>query len=121
MDTEDVQLTSAELIYATFTETPLEGENPKSLKKAKQSPKWPEWKCTVKTELAQLQAIGTWELADKPADTILISNKWVFDKRSSKLNDILKYKRRLVAKGCAQRPGHDYLETFSPVVQLETI
>src|SRR6516164_1309786 len=88
MNTEDVQLTSAELIYATFTETPLEGEDSKSLKEAKQSLKWPEWKCTVKTELAQLQAMETWELADKPADTILISNKCIFDKRSSKLDDI---------------------------------
>ena len=33
----------------------------------------------------------------------------------------MKYKARLVAKGCVQQPGFDYNETYSPVVQLETI
>ena len=32
-----------------------------------------------------------------------------------------KYKARLVAKGCLQCPEFDYNETYSPVVQLETI
>ena len=34
---------------------------------------------------------------------------------------LTKYKVRLVTKGCAQRPGHDYLEMHLPVVQLEMI
>ena len=72
-------------------------------------------------ELKQLQETGTWELVDKPADAIPIGNKWVFAKKHNKQGDLLKYKGRLVAKGFAQRPGHDYLETFSPVVRMETI
>ena len=27
----------------------------------------------------------------------------------------------MVAKGCSQRPGYDYQDTFSPVIQMETI
>ena len=26
-----------------------------------------------------------------------------------------------LAKGCSQRPGYDYQETFSPVVRMETV
>jgi hypothetical protein len=65
--------------------------------------------------------MGTWILVDKPEDAIPISNKWVFLKKLNKNGEIIKYKARLVAKGCSQRPGFDYLETFSPVVWMETI
>jgi hypothetical protein len=85
-----------------FTETPLGGDEPRSLQEAKRSPKWPEWEHTVQTELAQLQEMGTWKLVDKPVDAVPISNKWVFLKKYNKLGDLLKYKGRLVAKGCAQ-------------------
>jgi hypothetical protein len=44
---EQIQLTSAERIYATFTETPLGGDEPWSLQEAKQSPEWPEWEHAV--------------------------------------------------------------------------
>ena len=94
---------------------------PESLEEAKRSPEWSEWEKAIKSELDQLQNMGTWILVDKPKDAIPISNKWVFSKKLNKNGKVLKYKARLVAKGCAQRPGHDYLETFSPVVRMETI
>ena len=34
---------------------------------------------------------------------------------------LTKYKARLIAKGCAQHLGHDYIETHLPIVCLETI
>ena len=70
----------------------------------------------IKIELDQLTKMGTWNLVDKPTEAVPISNKWVFLKKFNKNGEIIKYKARLVAKGCAQRLGHDYLETFSLVV-----
>jgi hypothetical protein len=94
---------------------------PESLEEAKRSPEWNEWEKAIKVELDQLTEMGTWILVDKPDDAIPISNKWVFLKKLNKNSEIIKYKARLVAKGCSQRPGFDYLETFSPVVRMETI
>jgi hypothetical protein len=65
--------------------------------------------------------MGTWELVERPPDAIPIANKWRFVRKRNKAGEIIKYKAWLVAKGCAQRPGHDYVETFSPVVRMETI
>jgi len=92
-----------------------------SLNEAKDSPDWPEWERTIRSELNQLQEKGTWKLTDPLDDAIPLTNKWVFVKKKDKDGNIIKYKARLVAKGYAQRPGHDYLETHSPVVRLETI
>ena len=98
-----------------------EGDEPKSLKEALGSPEWLKWEHAVKEELDQLQKRGTWILTKKPANAIPINNKWVFTKKYNKEGNLLRYKGRLVVKGCAQRPGQDYTETFSPVVRLETL
>jgi hypothetical protein len=75
----------------------------------------------IQTELDQLSHMGTWELVDKPLGAIPILNKWVFTKKRNKEGVLTKYKARLITKGYAQRPGHDYLKTHSPIVCLETI
>ena len=65
--------------------------------------------------------MDTWELVDKPPDSIPIANKWVLTKKFNKDSEPVKYKARLVVKGFAQQLGPDYNETFSSVVCLETI
>lgn len=74
-----------------------------------------------KEELSQLLKKGTWKLTEKPAEAIPITNKWVFTKKYNKDGNLLKYRAQLVVKGCTQRPGYDYNETFSPIIRLETI
>jgi hypothetical protein len=72
-------------------------------------------------ELDQLQWKGTWQLVEKLLGVAPITNKFVFAKKCDKDGNIVKYKVRLVAKGCAQRPGFNYLETHSPVVRMEML
>ncbi len=72
-------------------------------------------------ELQQLQEKQTWKLVDSPDQAIPLTNKWVFVKKRDKKGEITKYKARLIAKGCTQRPGHDYIEMHLPVIRLETI
>jgi len=92
-----------------------------SLKDAKKSADWPKWEKAVQIELTQLQQMGTWRLVEKPPDAIPLANKWTFVRKRNKAGEIVKHKARLVVKGCAQRPGYDYVEPFSPVVRMETI
>jgi hypothetical protein len=96
-DNEDV----TQEAYTTLAESFLTADEPKSLKQAMESPEREEWEHTVKSEMDQLQKMGTWVLVDKPTDTIPISNRWVFIKKYNKDGNLLKYKGRLVAKGCS--------------------
>jgi hypothetical protein len=65
--------------------------------------------------------MGTWELVNKPPDAVTIPNKWTFIKKHNKASEVVQHRGQLVVKGCTQHPGHDYMETFSPVVQVETL
>jgi hypothetical protein len=107
--------------YTTLAKSFPTADKPKSLKQAMESPEREEWERAVKSKMDQLQKMGTWVLVDKPTDTIPISNRWVFIKKYNKDSDLLKYKGRLVAKGCSQQPRHNYQETYSPVVRMETL
>ena len=108
-------------IFTAYAEKTLRRTDPKMYREARESSEWPHWEKAIETELSQLKSMGTWEMVKCSKDAKLISNKWVFTRKFSKTGELLKYKARLVAKGCAQRPGYDFDQTFSPVIQLETI
>ena len=46
--------------------------------------------------------------------------KWVFVRKRNEKNEIVRYKARLVVQDFSQRPGIDYEETYSPVMDAIT-
>ena len=51
----------------------------------------------------------------------MIGCKWVFALKRNPDGSVEKYKARLVAQGCSQKPNVDYKETFVPNVRHSTI
>jgi hypothetical protein len=96
-------------------------DSPISLKDVKQSPDWPEWEKVINAKLEQLWGMKIWKLVKRLDSTIPIANKWLFIKKTNNTSQIEKFKACLVIKGCSQHSEYDYNETYSPVVQLETL
>ncbi|KAD4585160.1 hypothetical protein E3N88_22761 [Mikania micrantha] len=46
--------------------------------------------------------------------------KWIFVRKRNEKNEVIRYKARLVAQGFSQRPGIDYDETYSPIMDAIT-
>lgn len=94
---------------------------PVTFAEATQSEMSQEWVASIQKEIDALEANQTWELQDLPEGKKAIGSKWVFDIKGDKDGNVMRFKSRLVAKGCAQQYGIDFFETFSPVVRYSPV
>lgn len=78
------------------------------------------WIKAMNDELKSLRQNDTWTLVELPMSVRPIQSKWVY-KTKVNSDGTIGYKARLVIKGCAQRKGIDYEETYAPVVKYNTI
>jgi hypothetical protein len=113
---EEIQIGTLDIYQVT-----LGSPDPSTVREARTFDDWPEWEKAIRSKLDQLAGFGTWQLVDCPKDAIPIPNKWVFVKKYNKQGELVKYKARLVVKGCAQRPGFDYTDTYTPVMRMEML
>ncbi|GBO45056.1 Retrovirus-related Pol polyprotein from transposon TNT 1-94 [Araneus ventricosus] len=71
----------------------------------------------MEDEIESLNKHEIWELVDKPDNTKIVKSKWVY---TIKKDSTPKFKARLVATGFNQVKNVDYLESYSPVVNIDT-
>ena len=92
---------------------------PKTLREARLSPWWPQYRAAAQIEYDGHIQSGTWDLVPKasiPPGKNILRGKWVFDDKRGEDGKILKYKARFVAMGFTQKEGVDYNETFAVCV-----
>jgi hypothetical protein len=75
----------------------------------------------MQQEYSSLIDNGTWELVDLPPGRMVINGMWIYKDKSDSAGDVSRFKARFVAKGCSQRAGLDYTETFSTVIRMASM
>jgi len=65
--------------------------------------------------------LNTWTIADLPPGKKAVGCKLVFALKYTPTGFIDRYKARLVAQGFSQKPGEEFLETFSPTIRAESL
>lgn len=74
----------------------------------------------MKREIEALERHKVWKIQPRTKDMKIMKSKWIYSLKDEANNDSETYKARLVGVGCSQREGIDYLESFSPVIKLES-
>jgi hypothetical protein len=75
------------------------------------------WQRAMNSEIDQLNHISTWTpLSVLPPNASALNYKWVHEVKSDGT-----HRSRLTVKGCGQRYGRDFSETFAPVVRLTIV
>jgi hypothetical protein len=94
---------------------------PKSYLAALDNAHAPQWQAAKQHEYSSLIDNGTWELVVLPPSRVVVSNMWIYKVKPDTAGDVSRFKARFVAKGCSQRDGLDYTETFSPVILMASL
>ncbi|KAJ1040540.1 hypothetical protein NDA10_007415 [Ustilago hordei] len=79
---------------------------PLSLNEAKAHDDWHWWKEAMDSEMASMDKMNVFELANIPMDSKLISVQWVYKLKLDTQHQAMRYKARLVAQGAPVWPAY---------------
>ena len=93
---------------------------PKTYREAVQLPEGKLWHEAALREMQAHEENETWTLVSRPKDVRPIAGRWVFTKKRDQCGNET-YKARFVAKGYSQVYGIDYHETYTSVLQQQSL
>lgn len=91
--------------------------DPVTVQEALSRPDADHWRAALQKESQSMIDRGVFKSVPRsslPADARILQSKVVWKLKRTSTGEILKYKARIVAKGCSQQPGKDFSETFAP-------
>jgi len=94
----------------------MAGKAPKTEAEAMEGPDADGWRRAQEKELRRIDDLDVWELTHAPRGARVLPHGWVL---AVKPNGDLK--ARIVAKGCRQRAGRDYEESYAPVMRADAV
>ncbi len=95
-------------------------KDPHSVSEALRAPSKAEWCKSLQAEYNNLERNYVWTLEKRQPGMRTIKSKWAFTIKWGSNGKIVHYRARLVALVNLQRPGIDFMETYSPVVKMRT-
>ena len=94
---------------------------PQYIIECRQRQDWSKLKEAIKAELASIAKREVFGPITRIPDNVKPAGyKWVFVRKRNEKNEVVRYKAQLIAQGFSQRPGIDYDETYSHVMDMFT-
>jgi hypothetical protein len=113
----DRTTTAVNSCFSTMVANLLNDPDPKTMAECKQCSDWIKWKEAIEANLDSLRKREVFsKVIPRPPRTYSVRFMWVFIQKWNENNEVMRYKVRLVAQGFTQRPGIDFNETYSPVM-----
>ena len=121
IDKNETEYTNEMFSYSVACDIMNDDPEPQSVIECQNRHDWAKWKEAMQAELNSLNKRNVFgSIILTPRNVKPLGYRWIFVRKRNEKDEIVRYKARLVAQGFSQRPGIDYEETYSPVMDATT-